>query len=59
MLFSMLGTFILQILAVQYAGGFFNTIPLSFNTWIKIIAMAFIVIIASEVLKIFIKNNIR
>lgn len=59
MLFSMLGTFILQILAVQYAGGFFNTIPLSFNTWIKIIGMAFIVIIASEVLKIFIKNNIR
>lgn len=53
MLFSMLGTFILQILAVQYAGGFFNTIPLSFNAWIKIIGMAFIVIIASEVLKIF------
>ena len=53
MLFSMLGTFILQILAVQYAGGFFNTIPLSFNSWIKIIGMAFIVIIASEVLKIF------
>lgn len=53
MLLSMLATFILQILAVQYAGGFFNTIPLSFNTWLKIIGMSFIVIIAAEVFKIF------
>ena len=53
MLLSMLGTFIFQILAVQYAGGFFNTIPLSFNTWLKIIGMSFIVIIAAEVFKIF------
>lgn len=53
MLLSMLATFILQILAVQYAGGFFNTIPLSFNTWLKIIGMSFIVIIAAEVFKTF------
>lgn len=53
MLLCMLITFILQILATQYAGGFFNTIPLSFITWIKIIAVSFVIIIASEVFKIF------
>ena len=53
MLLCMLGTFILQILAIQYAGGFFNTIPLSFNTWLKIIGISFVVIVASEVIKLF------
>lgn len=53
MLLCMFGTFVLQILAIQYAGGFFNTIPLSLNTWLKIIGISFIVIVASEVVKIF------
>ena len=55
MLLSMAVTFVLQILATQYAGGFFNTVPLSVNTWLKIVGISLIVIIAAEVLKIFIR----
>ena len=53
MLLSMGVTFILQILAIQYAGGFFNTVPLSANTWLKIVGVSFIVILAAEIFKIF------
>ena len=51
-LLSMLGTFVLQILATQFAGAFFNTVPLSLFTWVKIVALSFIVIIASEIFKL-------
>lgn len=53
MLLSMGITFVLQILATQYAGGFFNTVPLSLNTWLKIVGVSFIVILAAEIFKIF------
>ena len=55
MLLSMGATFILQILATQYAGGFFNTVPLSANTWLKIVGVSFIVIVAAEIFKIFVR----
>lgn len=51
-LLSMFGTFVLQILATQFAGAFFNTVPLSLFTWVKIVALSFIVIIASEIFKL-------
>ena len=54
-LLSMGVTFILQILATQYAGGFFNTVPLSVNTWLKIIGVSLIVIAVAEVFKIFMR----
>ncbi|MEI0748610.1 calcium-translocating P-type ATPase, PMCA-type [Brachyspira pulli] len=54
-LLSMGVTFILQILATQYAGGFFNTVPLSVNTWLKIIGVSLIVIAAAEIFKIFMR----
>ncbi|WP_300368806.1 calcium-translocating P-type ATPase, PMCA-type [Brachyspira sp.] len=55
MLLSMGATFILQILVTQFAGGFFNTVPLSFNTWLKIVGISFIVILAAEIFKIFVR----
>lgn len=55
MLLSMAAAFVLQILATQFAGGFFNTVPLSFNTWLKIIGISFIIILAAEIFKIFVR----
>lgn len=55
MLLSIGITFVLQIFLIQYAGRFFNTVPLSFNTWIKIIGVSVIIIAATEILKIFIR----
>ena len=59
MLLSMGITFVLQILVTQYAGGFFNTVPLSFNTWIKVIGISLIIILAAEIFKIFVRLLVR
>ncbi len=45
-------TFALQIFIIQFAGAFFGTIPLELDMWLKIFAMAFSVIILSELIKI-------
>lgn len=51
-LLSLIITFVLQIIITQFGGAFFKTVPLSFNMWIKIIALSFIVIIAAEIFKL-------
>ena len=52
-------TFVLQIIATQFAGGFFNTVPLSLITWIKIVGISFIVILAAEIFKIFARIAVK
>lgn len=46
-------TFVLQILIIQFAGGFFGTVPLGFAMWVKLIALSFTVIVFSELAKLF------
>ncbi len=41
-------TFVLQVLIIQYAGAFFNTVPLPVDMWLKLFGVAFSVIIVSE-----------
>lgn len=48
----LLGTFLIQILVTQFASGFFNTMPLSFNMWMKIIAVGVTVVLFNEIMKI-------
>jgi len=52
----LLGTLILQVVATQYASGFFNAVPLSLNMWLRIIATGSTVVIFSELLKLTIRN---
>ena len=44
-------TFGLQVIITQFGGAFFRTVPLSLVIWLKIIGVAFTVIIVSEVVK--------
>lgn len=46
-------TFILQILIIQFAGGFFGTIPLDFIMWLKLFGASSSVVILSEIVKLF------
>lgn len=57
MLISLLITFILQIIIIQFGGAFFKTVPLGFNMWIRIIALSSIIIVAAEIFK-FVKRII-
>jgi len=45
-------TFVLQIAIIQFAGAFFNTIPLPFVLWGKLFAVAASVIVFSEIVKL-------
>ncbi len=45
-------TFSLQIIITQFGGAFFGTVPLPFMMWMKIISIAFTVILASEFFKL-------
>ena len=51
MLIVLACTFALQVVITQFGGAMFGTVPLSFDMWIKIVATASTVIIASEVFK--------
>ena len=44
-------TAVLQVLMIQYAGGFFNAMPLSLDMWLKIIACGSLVVLANEGIK--------
>lgn len=46
-------TFALQVLIIQFAGAFFGTVPLGIAMWGKLFALAFSVIVLSEVIKAF------
>lgn len=48
-------TFVLQILIIQFAGAFFGTVPLALNMWLKIFALAFSVVVLSELVKAIIR----
>ena len=46
------GVFTLQVIITQFGGMFFGTVPLSLMMWVKIIAVAFTVVVLSEVMKL-------
>lgn len=48
-------TFLLQIVITQFGGAFFNTTALSLVMWLKIIVLAFTVILISELTKQIVK----
>jgi Ca2+-transporting ATPase len=48
-------TFLIQVCIIQFAGAVFGTVPLSFAMWGKIIAVAFTVVVASELIKLVIR----
>lgn len=45
-------TFILQILIIQFAGGFFGTVPLDLLMWIKLFGVSGSVVLVSELIKL-------
>ncbi len=55
MLFVVGGTFILQILIIQFAGAFFGTVPLDIIMWGKLFAVSFSVIVLSELVKLVLR----
>lgn len=61
MLWIVGATFVLQVLIIQFAGAFFGTVPLGFTLWLKLFAIAFSVIVFSEIAKlvfrVFSKKN--
>lgn len=48
-------TAILQVVMIQYAGGFFNAMPLSLEMWFKIIACGTLVVVVNEGVKVFMR----
>jgi len=50
------GTLILQIVATQFASGFFDSVPMSVSMWVRIIATGFSVVVFSELLKFTIRS---
>ncbi|GIM28529.1 calcium-translocating P-type ATPase, PMCA-type [Clostridium polyendosporum] len=59
MLYSVGGTFIIQILVVQFAGKIFSTVPLEIGLWIKIILLSSTIILYSEFVKMIKKGFSR
>ncbi len=45
------GTFIIQVIVTQLAGGFFHTVPLSAVMWLKIVTVGSTVVLFNEILK--------
>ncbi len=45
------GTFIIQVIVTQLAGGIFHTVPLSAVMWLKIVAVGSTVVLFNEILK--------
>ena len=50
------GTLILQIVATQFASGFFDAVPMTMTMWIRIIATGLSVVLFSECLKFTIRS---
>lgn len=44
-------TFVLQVVITQYGGLFYNTVPLSFNLWVKITLLGSTILIVNELAK--------
>jgi Ca2+-transporting ATPase len=45
-------TFVLQVLIIQFAGGFFGTIPLDLAMWLKLFGLSASVVVLSEAVKL-------
>jgi Ca2+-transporting ATPase len=52
MLAAVSATFVLQVLIIQFAGAFFNVVPLSFDVWAKLFGVAASIIALSELIKL-------
>jgi len=50
------GTLLLQIVATQFASGFFDAVPLSLQMWARIVATGSSVVMFSELLKLIIRR---
>ena len=50
------GTLVLQIVATQFASGFFDAVPMRVSMWARIIATGFSVVVFSELLKFTISS---
>lgn len=48
-------TFLVQLFIVQVAYRMFNILPLSFLTWVKIIALSFSIVVITEIAKLIIR----
>uniref|UniRef100_UPI0025D7EF6F cation-translocating P-type ATPase n=1 Tax=uncultured Clostridium sp. TaxID=59620 RepID=UPI0025D7EF6F len=49
------GVFVIQVLATQFLGTIFNTVPLSFIMWTKVIAYSLTIVVLGEVIR-FVKR---
>ena len=49
------GVFAIQVLSTQFLGTIFNTVPLSFAMWIKVIAYSLTIVVLDEVIR-FVKR---
>ncbi len=52
-------TFILQILIIQFAGGFFGTVPLDLIMWLKLFGLSSSVVILSELVKLCWRKTVQ
>jgi len=56
-------TAVAQILVTQFLSGFFNSVPLSATLWIKVIALAAMIIVINELVKLvgrlILRNKIK
>lgn len=47
-------TFVLQIFIIQFAGAFFDTVPLGLAMWLKLFGLSFTIIIVAELSKLIV-----
>jgi len=50
------GTLILQVVATQFASGFFDAVPMTFNLWVRIIMAGSSVVLFSELVKLILRT---
>jgi len=48
-------TILAQVLIVQFAGAFFNTIPMPLDIWLKLFAVTISVVLVSEIIKVVLR----
>ncbi|MCL1832420.1 MAG: cation-translocating P-type ATPase [Oscillospiraceae bacterium] len=49
---AVIGAFVAAVLCIQYGGDFFHTVPLTWQMWLKIVAVAASAVAVSELLRI-------
>lgn len=52
MLLSFAVTFALQVVITQFGGLFFDTVPLDALMWLKVVALAFSIVLLNELVKL-------